>query len=151
MLELEYRNRTVVLRLRNGKTGLLDDSFPDTLAAALVYIGPRPVVLTGTGRWFAPDLGAAQRPDTALAAVRRHPAPVVAALNGDAIGFGCALAEAADLRIMSAGVVHPAGWPQPVDAAAAAQAGLVDLLCSPARLLGLAVRLAYCTASAAAA
>ncbi|GAB3375792.1 enoyl-CoA hydratase-related protein [Amycolatopsis echigonensis] len=127
---LEYRNGTVVVRFRAGETG--------QLVAALAYAGRRPVVLTGIGRQFAPDLGAGP----ALAAVREHPAPVVAAINGDAIGAGYALAEAADLRIMSGGVVHPSGWPQPLDAAAAVAAGLVDLHCPPARLLSLAVRLA---------
>ncbi|UKD57009.1 enoyl-CoA hydratase-related protein [Amycolatopsis sp. FU40] len=129
---LEYRNGTVVVRFLAEETG--------HLAAALAYAGPLPVVLTGTARQFAPDLGAGLR--SAAAAVRKHPAPVVAAVNGDAIGAGYALAEAADLRIMSGGVVHPAGWPRPLDAAAAAAAGLVDLQCPPARLLSLAVRLA---------
>ncbi|WP_037370752.1 enoyl-CoA hydratase-related protein [Amycolatopsis orientalis] len=129
---LEYRNGTVVVRFRAGET--------DHLAAALAYAGPRPVVLTGTAREFAPDLGTGLR--SALAAVRDHPAPVVAAVNGDAIGAGYELAEAADLRIMSGGVVHPAGWPHALGPAAAVAAGLVDLQCPPARLLSLAVRLA---------
>ncbi|WP_020659643.1 enoyl-CoA hydratase-related protein [Amycolatopsis benzoatilytica] len=141
---LEYRNGTVVLRLRTGEAGL-DTAALDALVAALAYAGPRPIVLTGAGRRFAPDLAAGVERaalTAALAAVRRHPAPVVAAMNGDAVGAGYALAEAADLRIMSGGVVHPDGWPQPVEAAAATAAGLVDLQCPPARLLGFAVRLA---------
>ncbi|SFQ77307.1 enoyl-CoA hydratase-related protein [Amycolatopsis rubida] len=135
MPELEYRAGTVILRFRAAAR--LDGA---ALLAALDYVGPKPVVLTGEGGRFAPA-SATARFSEATAAVRRHPAPVVAAINGDATGAGYALAEAADLRIMAAGVLRPPGGPAH-DAETAVAAGLVDFRCPPARLLGLALRLA---------
>jgi enoyl-CoA hydratase len=41
----------------------------------------------------------------AFLAVFDHPAPVVAAINGHAIAGGCVLAMAADVRLMSTGLI----------------------------------------------
>ncbi|MEV6641482.1 enoyl-CoA hydratase-related protein [Amycolatopsis sp. NPDC051371] len=153
MLDLQYLHGIVVIRLRPTPQRLMDHELPDRLGAALAYIGPdRSIVLTGTGDVFAPDFPAE---DTLArsAAVRRltevrtgllaHPRAVVAAVNGDADGAGWALAEAADVRVMSGGLVRPsrarsAGYP----VTAAVAAGLVEYSSTPARLLDDALTLA---------
>ncbi len=142
MLELNYRREAIVVRIQ---APTLDVELLDGLAAAIAYIGPeRPIILTGVGDVFAPDLDplpeTRNRLSEVLGALRRHPLPVVAAINGDTIGAGYALAEAADVRIMAGGVIQPSATR--LDATAAVAAGLVELHCAPARLLGLALRLA---------
>jgi enoyl-CoA hydratase/carnithine racemase len=153
MLDLQHRQGAVVIHLRTAATTALNFELLDSLAAAIVYIGPdRPIVLTGEGNVFAYDLNLAPGParpnalerlSGVLGAVHDHPLPVVAAINGDAVGTGYALAEAADLRIMSGGVVQPSSQQatrfHPKTAVAA---GLVDLHCSPGHLVDLALRLA---------
>src|SRR4051812_20702591 len=78
-----------------------------------------PVVLTGAGKCFSAGVdlrafldGADAYADRFLAAVSAaflavfdHPAPVVAAVNGHAIAGGCVLAMAADVRLMSSGLI----------------------------------------------
>lgn len=72
--------------------------------------GVRAIVLTGAGKAFSSgaDLGAsADAPEVATidaansvtAAIRRAPKPVVAAVNGPAVGVGCSFALAADLTV----------------------------------------------------
>jgi enoyl-CoA hydratase len=146
MLDLHWRGNVVVVRFRAA--GVLDLEVLDGLSAALAYIGPgRPIVLTGTGTVFAPGADPAPGPARAavlarlpevLGALRAHPMPVVAAINGDATGAGFSLAEAAGFRIMSGGVVHRGATRYTAREAVAA--GLVELHCSPARLLDLALR-----------
>lgn len=152
MLDLEHRQEAAVVRIR-ASAGVLEPELLDGLAAAIIYIGPdRPIVLTGDGGVFAHDLDPAPGPARTnalnrlpgvLAALRAHPLPVVAAINGDAIGAGYTLAEAADLRIMSGGVLQPmARHAMHLRPSAAAAAGLVEFHCSPGHLLDLALRLA---------
>jgi enoyl-CoA hydratase len=76
-------------------------------------------VLTGAGKCFSAGVdlraildGGPEYTDGFLAAVSAaflalfdHPAPVVAAVNGHAIAGGCVLAMAADLRLMSSGLI----------------------------------------------
>jgi len=78
-----------------------------------------PIVLTGAGACFSAGVdlraildGPPEYTDTFLAAVSEaflavfdHPAPVVAAVNGHAIAGGCVLAMAADIRLMSSGLI----------------------------------------------
>ncbi|NBH06520.1 enoyl-CoA hydratase-related protein [Amycolatopsis sp. SID8362] len=141
MLDLHYRRGVVVVRFRP------DPELLDRLGAALAYIGSqRSIVLTGTGTVFAPDLatGDGLRPAEVLDALRAHPLPVVAAINGDAIGTGWALAEAADVRVMSGGVIQPDAAEAAVcyRVRAALATGLVEYATTPANLLTDAMTLA---------
>jgi enoyl-CoA hydratase len=93
--------------------GLVDD------AVATVRGVQGPIVLTGTGTCFSAGVdlraiidGGADYTDrffaaasAAFLAVFDHPAPVVAAINGHAIAGGCVLAMAADVRLMSSGLI----------------------------------------------
>lgn len=149
MLDLEHRGAAVVVRIRSAARRALTADVLDGLADALVYIGPsRALVLTGAHRDFAPDLdpagpgrsAASTRLPGVLEALRAHPQPVVAAINGDAVGAGYALAEAADVRIMSAGTLRPSSWRGTgCRAAAALELGLVDHRCARADLIRLAL------------
>lgn len=149
MLDLEYSRGVVVVRFHPVPQRSLDHCLLDRLTAALAYISPdNPIVLTGTGPVFAPDLDVEDSLTLGRLAVVRdavlaHPRPVVAAINGDAVGAAWTLAEAADVRVMSGGVIQPAATPAvryPVQAAVAA--GLVEHSSTPAALLADALTLA---------
>ncbi|MPY77988.1 MAG: hypothetical protein GEV04_05715 [Actinophytocola sp.] len=130
MLDLEERDGVAVIHLHGRGHNRLDTQLLWRLAAAMEFVGPsRPVVLTGHRATFAigaevappgaGDLLAAQ--DTALRAVSGHPAPVIAAVNGDAIDTGFALAAAADFRLMERGLIGTVFSPRgaaPLSAAA---------------------------------
>jgi enoyl-CoA hydratase len=76
---------------------------------------PRPVLLTGAnGRFSAgfdlrqPSLGdaaAAAEARACIAAIQRHPAPVVAAVEGAAVGAGLLIAASADILVISRAAV----------------------------------------------
>lgn len=150
MLDLEYRNGTVVIRFRPAPRGILTAELLDSVAEAIAYVGGEfPLVLTGSGGVFAPDLdpregparhAASSRLPRVLRALRTHPLPVVAAVNGDATGAGYLLARAADLRIMSGGLIRPTPNSVPYGVAAAAAAGLVEHRSEPRNLLDAALR-----------
>ncbi|GAA5124131.1 enoyl-CoA hydratase-related protein [Haloechinothrix salitolerans] len=119
MLDLEERDGVAVIHLHGADHNRLDTALLRRLAAAMGFVGPtRPVVLTGHRRTFAigaevagtPELLAAQ--DDALRAVAEHQAPVVTALNGDALDTGFALAAAADVRLMERGLIGTVASPR---------------------------------------
>jgi enoyl-CoA hydratase len=153
-------------------------------AVATIRAIDGPIVLTGAGTCFSAGVdlraildGPPEYTDTFLAAVSEafltvfdHPAPVVAAVNGHAIAGGCVLAMAADVRLMSSGLIGlsevAVGVPFPVaaleicryamgpsvtravleadniDAGTAAKRGWIDEIVAADDLLGRAVELA---------
>jgi enoyl-CoA hydratase len=111
MVELAWHEQVAVLTLerrekRNALNAQLCDRLREAVGAAIDG-GARVLVLTGGGTCFCAgaDLDAVAAPEfhTAHAAVLRAvaeaPVPVIAAVNGPAIGAGTQLAIAADLRV----------------------------------------------------
>ena len=102
------------------KRGALDHEILDTLADRLPQLDARCLLLTGDGPVFSAgyDIGGfdeesfsreaeslVAHPFTkAIEAIERYPYPVVAALNGHAIGGGLEMAVACDIRIAARGV-----------------------------------------------
>jgi enoyl-CoA hydratase/carnithine racemase len=129
------------------------------------------VVLHGGERGFLSGVDLQQVARTAPAAVRaraeglrllcarlaRMPVPVVAAIGGDAVGGGCAVAMACDARVLAAGgglgCVTSAQADRAVltgrrvGAAEALRGGLVDVVVPPCALLASARELAVSQAA----
>jgi enoyl-CoA hydratase/carnithine racemase len=102
------------------KRGTLDHELLDALAGAARRLKSRCLLLTGEGPMFSAgyDIGDFRDPERfadeaeqlvahpfhdAIEALERYPYPVVAAINGHAIGGGLELAVTADLRVAARG------------------------------------------------
>ncbi|WP_019875664.1 enoyl-CoA hydratase [Sporichthya polymorpha] len=117
MIESTTHDRVTVVTIhRPDKRNALNIEVCDRLTAAVtdaVAAGARALVLTGTGSSFCSgaDFGEVYTGDFRaslygmLQAVTNAPVPVVAAVNGPAIGGGTQLAIAADLRVVAPAAV----------------------------------------------
>ena len=120
-VRLEIADGVATLRLDRPRMNALSISLQEELRAAAHEVGERDdvraVVITGGERVFAAgndivELAAMSATDmavdvgrmqSAFTAVARIPKPVVAAVNGYALGGGCELALCADVRVAGTG------------------------------------------------
>ena len=117
-MDVDVVDGVTVMRMNHPPVNAVDLELADTAVATIRDIGG-PIVLTGTGKCFSAGVdlpavveGGDEYLDrfmtsawAAFSAVFDHPAPVVAAINGHAIAGGCVLAMAADVRLMSSGLI----------------------------------------------
>lgn len=186
-IQIETRDAIAILTLDHPpKRNALDPPMLDALCEALARLpgeGVRAVVLTGSGdRAFSSGFDLSALPagvdfgtnplSRALAAIADGALPVIAALNGLAIGGGCELAATCDLRVahpqvtlamppVRLGIVYPASGlqrfvsligasrtrellltAQPISAERALAWGLLDWVVPPEEVLPAALALA---------
>jgi enoyl-CoA hydratase len=117
-MEVELADGVTIVRIDHPPVNAFDLGLVDDAVATIRSI-QGPIVLTGAGACFSAGVdlraiidGGADYNDRFLAAISAsflavfdHPAPVVAAINGHAIAGGCVLAMAADIRLMSTGLI----------------------------------------------
>lgn len=126
-MSVEVRDDIAVLTIDNPPVNLLHPRVAAAIAAAVDNLAAQPevrcLVLTGTGSHFVGggDLRyvrtlSAESAESYVRTVQgmqlglsRMPQPVIAAVNGPALGGGCELAMACDVRVSSADAV----WGQP--------------------------------------
>jgi enoyl-CoA hydratase len=182
-MDVELADGVTIVRIDHPPVNAFDQGLVDDAVATVRGI-QGPIVLTGTGKCFSAGVdlraiidGPPEYTDRFLAAVSAaflavfdHPAPVVAAINGHAIAGGCVLAMAADVRLMSSGLIGlsevAVGVPFPVaaleicryamgpsvtravlqadniDVKTAAARGWIDKVVAPDDLVGRAVEIA---------
>jgi enoyl-CoA hydratase len=118
VLDMEVADGVTTVRIDSPPVNAFDLGLVDDAVATVRSI-EGPIVLTGAGSCFSAGVdlraildGGATYTDRFLAALSKafltvfdHPAPVVAAVNGHAIAGGCVLAMAADVRLMSTGLI----------------------------------------------
>ena len=190
LVTVQAIGEVVVLRMDHGKVNALDVELLIAVREAFEQIPPQSaIVITGNDRAFSAGLDLRQLLDSPLQysdqlldelsatclTIFDHPRPVIAAVNGAAIAGGAMLALAADVRIMSQGVIGlpelRVGVPIPsvlmelaryvlgshlprhvlnglaIDPEAALAIGMVDELAKPDELLDRAVAVAQGLAS----
>jgi enoyl-CoA hydratase len=182
-MEVEVADGVTTVRIDHPPVNAFDLGLVDDAVATVRGI-EGPIVLTGAGACFSAGVdlraiieGGAGYTDRFLTAISDaflavfdHPAPVVAAINGHAIAGGCVLAMAADIRLMSTGLIGlsevEVGVPFPVaaleicryamgpsvtravlaadniDVRSAAQRGWIDEVVAPEELMTRAVGIA---------
>lgn len=145
MLDIENRDGVAILHLRRLGANRLTVELLQRITAALRFVQRSDgVVLTGYRSTFAID--ALVRPSddllvarhAAVQAIRTHPRPVVAAVNGDALGAGYDVAAAADLRLMTRGLIGTTRATA-LTVAEAAAIGMVHRPSTPGALLDEAI------------
>lgn len=182
LVVIDSLDEVVVIRMNHGKVNALDvDLLVAVREAFLQAPKDAAIVLTGNDRAFSAGLDLRALLDSPLEysdqlldelsatclTIFDHPRPVVAAVNGAAIAGGAMLALAADVRIMSGGVIGlpelKVGVPIPsalmelaryvlgpqlsrhvlqglaIDPEAALAIGMIDELADPEQLLDRAI------------
>jgi enoyl-CoA hydratase/carnithine racemase len=164
-MDVELADGATIVRIDNPPVNAFDLPLVDDAVATVRGI-QGPIVLTGAGRCFSAGVDLRAIIDGPPEYTDRF----LAAINGHAIAGGCVLAMAADIRMMSAGVIGlsevAVGVPFPVaaleicryamgpsvtravlqadnvDVETAAERGWVDEVVAPDDLVGRAVEIA---------